>query len=559
MESEHNGTSELKPTSKAPLNPEQSKESVWGEPKKIGPVSSQEHHHHHRHHHERIEPKKIDLENEEGETSLAERIEEHVLQQQQNPTTACDHPPDKESDHHPLPRKFIQDREELLKKHPDSKEILRKNSGDKDGDDEDCGDDKKKTLSVNQFEMLKLLGVGSAGHVYLVKKKDNKHLYAMKVLKKDKLSTKAQSRILTERNVLLNAHHPFISTLFFCFQTQTKLFIVMQYCAGGDFYSVIQRQPKGCLTEPQAKFYASCVLLALEYLHFNGVVYRDLKPENILMRESGHIVLTDFDLSICSPESVHSRVMTKPYTHKGGVVSEPEVKVDAGLVGTAEYMAPEIIEGKPYTCIVDWWSYGILIYEMLYGKSPFRGKDMRVTFELIRQCHVEFPHHPQEEVSQKAKDLVRALLHHNQKKRLGYNGGAAEIKDHPFFNEVKFQLLSSTTPPILPKISTPTDSHYFKPLENDWPFDDASLVVDPAALPDNSIWKRFTVIDRSELDPDDINQSKISKKKEEKKEEKKEVKKEEKKDGEKAKKEESHLEKFEKLIERIVEKKGDQQ
>lgn len=242
-------------------------------------------------------------------------------------------------------------------------------------------------------------------------------------------------------------------------------------------------------------------------------------------------------------------------------------------------MAPEIIEGKPYTCIVDWWSYGILIFEMLYGRSPFRGKDMKVTFELIRQCHVEFPHHPHEEVSQKAKDLIRALLHHNQKKRLGYSGGAAEIKDHPFFAEVKFQLLSSMSPPIKPKISAPSDSHYFKPLENDWPFDDASSAVDPETLPDTSIWKRFSVIDRSDLDPDDIHLSSLGKKKEEEKkeakieektknnvkEEKKEVKSEEKSkkdtkkdvkgDGEKSKKEESNLERFEKLFERIVEKK----
>lgn len=179
-------------------------------------------------------------------------------------------------------------------------------------------------------------------------------------------------------------------------------------------------------------------------------------------------------------------------------------------------MAPEIIEGKPYTCIVDWWSYGILLFEMLFGRSPFRGKDMKETFDLIRQCHVEFPHHLQDhEVSPKSKDLIRALLHHNQKKRLGYNGGAAEIKDHPFFNEVKFQLLSSTVPPIKPSISEPADSHYFKHLENDWVFDDASLVVDPDTLPENSIWKRFSVIDRSDLDPDDIHLSKNNKKKEE--------------------------------------------
>jgi protein-serine/threonine kinase len=402
----------------------------------------------------------------------------------------------------PEPTRFIQQREVLQKQHKSAKD---------DCDDcDDCDESGRKEISIKDFELLKLLGVGSAGHVYLVRKKDNKHLYAMKVLKKAKLSAKAQNRILTERNVLLNAHHPFISSLFFCFQTQTKLFIVMQYCAGGDFYSVIRRQPKGCLTDSQTKFYSSCVLLALEYLHFNGVLYRDLKPENILMRASGHIVLTDFDLSICSPESVHSRVMVKPYSHQGGVVSEPDVRVPAGIVGTAEYMAPEIIEGKPYNCIVDWWSFGILIYEMLFGRSPFRGKDMKSTFELIEKTHVEFPHH--NDISQKAKDLIRALLHHNSKKRLGYAGGAAEIKDHPFFQDVKFQLLSSQTPPIVPRLSSELDCHYFQNLENDWSFDEDEKMINPDTLPDTSIWKRFTFIERSELDPDDLHHSQTNKK-----------------------------------------------
>jgi hypothetical protein len=207
--------------------------------------------------------------------------------------------------------------------------------------------------------------------------------------------------------------------------------------------------------------------------------------------------------------------MVKPYSHQGGVVSEPDFQVPAGIVGTAEYIAPEIIEGKPYTCLVDWWAYGILVYEMLMGKSPFRGKDIKSTFELIQKSHVEFLHsHTHEEVSQKSKDLIRSLLHHNPKHRLGYAGGAAEIKDHPFFHDVKFQLLSSQTPPIVPQLSGETDYHYFANLQNDWSFDEENdPIINPDNLPESSIWKRFTMIDRSDLDPDDLHMNMIEDKK----------------------------------------------
>lgn len=214
---------ELNPISKDLLNPVHSEASdphviVWKEvqsepTREKSTDTSRSSHHHHQHHKvkfpldqddslltqqkeskstaptpfsspplERKEPKKLDLNSDDGETSLSERIEEHVLLQQQNPTTACFHPPDKESDQHPSPRKFIQAREQLLKKHANSKELLTLECKDDEDCDEDLTKRKSQLLSVNQFEMLNLLGVGSAGHVYLVRKKDNNHLYAMKVI-----------------------------------------------------------------------------------------------------------------------------------------------------------------------------------------------------------------------------------------------------------------------------------------------------------------------------------------------------------------------------------------
>jgi hypothetical protein len=172
-------------------------------------------------------------------------------------------------------------------------------------------------------------------------------------------------------------------------------------------------------------------------------------------------------------------------------------------------MAPEIIEGVLYTCAVDWWAFGVLMYEMLFGRSPFKGADMKKTFENICRAHVDFPHHPhhEESVSPKCKDLIKHLLHHNFKKRLGVLGGASEIKDHPFFVDVKFQLLPHQTPPIIPHVSSAIDSHYFHDFAKDpWSSDaeDQCRSLDPDTLPDDLIWKRFSNIDRGDLDPDDL-------------------------------------------------------
>lgn len=365
----------------------------------------------------------------------------------------------------------------------------------------------KKTnkVTINDFEKITLLGMGSCGCVYLVKNKTNQHTYAMKILKKDNNNRKKVTRAITEQEILAQANHPFVSKLFFCFQTQLNLYIVMQYCAGGDFYSVIKRQPNGCLTEPQTKFYASCVLLALEYLHFHGIIYRDLKPENMLMHASGHIVLTDFDLSICSHQKATPRSIIKPYTHCSGVCVEPNIICNE-QVGTAEYMAPEIIAGENYGPIVDWWSFGILIFEMLFGVTPFRGINTCSTFKLIRKCHFEFPSHTPHkfELHSKVKNLIKHLLVRKPGKRLGFTGGSSEIKDHPYFQEVDFQLLKSQKPPIIPELSGNLDSHYFDPCPRNSVVEDTSEIIDPSMLKDGDMWKAFTNIDHSDSDPNKL-------------------------------------------------------
>jgi len=275
----------------------------------------------------------------------------------------------------------------------------------------------------------------------------------------------------------------------------------MQYCAGGEFYRVIQRQPMKCLTEADTRFYASEVLLALEYLHLKGFIYRDLKPENILMHATGHVLLTDFDLSKHASTPVQPRVVTKMFSGNTGVVSEPDL-VTNSFVGTEEYLAPEVIKGVGHNATIDWWTFGILIYEMLYGVTPFKGKTQQETFKNIQKNPVPFPNHPRNglPISKNIKSLLKALINLDSKKRLGAAGGATDIKDHPFFVGVKFQLLRTEKPPIVPKLTGPLDTKYFQEYQDNWEWDETE--VDPLKLPEKDKWRNFTDVDHGGRDPD---------------------------------------------------------
>lgn len=356
------------------------------------------------------------------------------------------------------------------------------------------------------FERITLLGRGDVGRVYLVRMKGTEKLYAMKVLKKeDMIKRKKVKRVLTEREILATTRHPFIVTLYYSFQSKNRLYFIMDYCAGGEFYRTIQRQPHGCLTEEQARFYAAEVLSALEYLHLLGFVYRDLKPENILLHESGHIMLTDFDLSKVSAAPVNVKVMKGKSGNASAVVAEPNL-VTNSFVGTEEYLAPEVIRGKGHTAAVDWWTFGILIYEMLYGTTPFRGETRDQTFRRIMQTHLKFPEHKRGPVSKECKHLIKKLLHPDPKKRLGAEGGAAEIKAHPFFKGINWALIRNMKPPIIPQLSGPLDTSYFRHVSDDLGKDDDDDEVDATELADDHPFKKFE-LDRPEKDVESVSTS----------------------------------------------------
>eukprot|EP01114_Cavostelium_apophysatum_P020272 TRINITY_DN6751_c0_g1_i1.p1 TRINITY_DN6751_c0_g1~~TRINITY_DN6751_c0_g1_i1.p1 ORF type:complete len:444 (-),score=82.32 TRINITY_DN6751_c0_g1_i1:121-1452(-) len=320
-------------------------------------------------------------------------------------------------------------------------------------------------VSPESFEKIKLIGKGDVGKVYLVRHSQTGQMYAMKVLdKKEMIKRHKVKRVLTERDILISAEHPFIVTLYWSFQSPSRLYFVMDYCAGGEFFRTLQKQPGKCLPEDAVRFYAAEVLLALEYLHLMGFVYRDLKPENILLHESGHIMLTDFDLSA-------QAVMVVPQFYKktfkpDDFFFEPQIKSNS-FVGTAEYIAPEVIKGDDQTSSLDWWTFGIFIYEMTFGHTPFRGKSQDDTFTHILDGDLDFPHENSFPVSSACKSIIKKLLHHDARKRLGSHHGAIDIKNHRFFDKINFSLIRNMTPPIIPHIESALDTSNFRNLKDE--------------------------------------------------------------------------------------------
>lgn len=342
-------------------------------------------------------------------------------------------------------------------------------------------------VGPKHFQKLKLLGRGGIGKVYLVLLRGTDRLYAMKQLtKEDIFSRNKIQRVMTEREILATASHPFIVTMYASFQTTHRLCFVMEYCAGGEFFRVLQRQPQKRLRESAARFYAAEVVLALEYLHHVGFIYRDLKPENILMRANGHIALTDFDLSkqahAVSPRVVQQQLslmdkMKHLALSKGSrassalnlldiVDSEPVLSVSTtSFVGTEEYISPEVVNGNAQSSAVDWWTLGILVYEMLCGTTPFKGSIADDTFSNIVKEKLHWP--DDVHVSTECKSVVKKLLRRDADKRLGAENGASDIKRARWFAGINFPLIRNETPPIVPKTHDPHDLSQYRPLRDD--------------------------------------------------------------------------------------------
>ncbi|XP_043573434.1 ribosomal protein S6 kinase 2 alpha-like isoform X5 [Chiloscyllium plagiosum] len=294
----------------------------------------------------------------------------------------------------------------------------------------------------SHFELLKVLGQGSFGKVFLVRKikaPDAGQLYAMKVLKKATLKVRDRVRTKLERDILVDVNHPFIVKLHYAFQTEGKLYLILDFLRGGDLFTRLSKEVM--FTEEDVKIYLAELALALDHLHSFGIIYRDLKPENILLDEEGHIKLTDFGLS---KEAVdHEK---KAYS----------------FCGTVEYMAPEVVNRRGHTLSADWWSYGVLMFEMLTGSLPFQGKDRKETMTLILKAKLGMPQF----LSPEAQSLLRALFKRNPANRLGAGvDGVEEIKRQPFFTNIDWNKLyrRELKPPFKPAVARPDDTFYFDP------------------------------------------------------------------------------------------------
>ena len=273
-----------------------------------------------------------------------------------------------------------------------------------------------KKVTLNDFKILKVLGRGTFGKVCLVQYKLTNKKYAMKIMKKNIILEHDQvSHTLLEKNILQNLNYQFLVGMDFCFQTQERIYFVMNFIRGGELFNHL----RNCKFFPEetAKFYSAIIGLSLEYLHTHGIAYRDIKPDNILIDDDGYLKLVDFG-------------MAKMLKDKEKAFS---------LCGTPEYFAPEIITREGHNKNADWWSYGILLYEMLYGISPFYSKNTEKMFELITKSEIKFP--KKIEVSENAKDLISKLLIKNQDLRLGSIDGFEDIKKHSFFKGFDFKLL----------------------------------------------------------------------------------------------------------------------
>ncbi|KAI9228729.1 MAG: kinase-like domain-containing protein [Piptocephalis tieghemiana] len=296
------------------------------------------------------------------------------------------------------------------------------------------------SIGPEDFIPLKVIGTGTYGKVFLVRERSSGRLFAMKTLKKAAVvvHSKYTEHTKAERQILEAVQHPFIVKLYYAFQTQRKLYLVLEYVPGGELFTHLARERM--FDEEVAIFVSAQIILALEHLHSLGVIYRDLKPENILLGQDGNVVLTDFGLS---------------------KVSLDDSGTTNTICGTVEYMAPEVVmERVGYDFSVDWWSLGILIHDMLTGSAPFRGSNRKKTMDAIANRRLKLPSY----LSPAARDLLTKLLKKHPKARLGAGpGGVEDLKKHPFFRSIHWPHLldRKVRAPFVPIIASEEDTSNF--------------------------------------------------------------------------------------------------
>eukprot|EP00357_Protocruzia_adherens_P011837 CAMPEP_0115007638 /NCGR_PEP_ID=MMETSP0216-20121206/21329_1 /TAXON_ID=223996 /ORGANISM="Protocruzia adherens, Strain Boccale" /LENGTH=471 /DNA_ID=CAMNT_0002374679 /DNA_START=438 /DNA_END=1853 /DNA_ORIENTATION=- len=274
-------------------------------------------------------------------------------------------------------------------------------------------------VSVTNFEVLKLIRKGQFAKLMLVQHKSNQKVYAMKVYRKDVVVDSEFTEILKkDKDLTIRAKDSrFVIPMYFVFHNDARVFIINEFATNGDVFSLLLEHVR--IKEEVAKFLIAQCVLFLEHMHKQDLVYRDLKPENMLLSSKGYLWISDFSMS--------------QRAHDGFL---PE-----SLYATPEYLAPEVIETKRANRDADWWSLGVLLYELLVGATPFFNKDLTKMIELIKHSDVRFP--LKHQISQNANDLIRRLLVKDSKLRLGAQGNVEDIKNHQFFDDIDFDRLAA--------------------------------------------------------------------------------------------------------------------
>ncbi|XP_022106098.1 protein kinase C iota type-like isoform X1 [Acanthaster planci] len=320
-----------------------------------------------------------------------------------------------------------------------------------EGKEAQSGETSENTVSLDHFSMLRVIGRGSYAKVLLVEQKSTQRVYAMKVIKKELVTDDEDiDWVQTEKHVFETAsNHPFLVGLHSCFQTPSRLFFVIEFVSGGDLMFHMQRQRR--LPEEHARFYSAEISLALNFLHERGVIYRDLKLDNVLLDSDGHIKLTDYG-------------MCKEGLRPGDTTST--------FCGTPNYIAPEILRGEDYDYSVDWWALGVLMFEMLAGRSPFdivgsaEHPDQN-TEDYLFQVILEKPIRIPRALSVKAASVLKGFLNKNPIERLACHPqtGFSDVTSHPFFKTIDWERLGSrqVTPPYKPRLESERDLEHFDP------------------------------------------------------------------------------------------------
>jgi len=319
---------------------------------------------------------------------------------------------------------------------------------------------KDRTVALDDFSLLKVLGRGAFGKVMLVKLKETGELFALKSMKKAELVEKDQlEHTKVEKMILEKIDHPFLVGLEYCFQTKEKIFFVMHFMRGGELFQHLRKEKR--FPESRAKFYGATIAMALGHLHSHHIIYRDMKPENILMDDDGYLALTDFGMAKVLADDMLAN----------------------SFCGTPEYLAPEVITASGHGREADWWGLGILMYELLIGIPPFYHQNHNTMFQLIQTAEVKF--HPQIKVSNEAKDFIVRCLKKNPKERLGSKDDLKELMSHPWFSDLDWKALynKQIPAPFKPVFTSNTSTEYFdEEFTSEEPINSYTSAVNPEVL-----------------------------------------------------------------------------